>query len=101
MLRKRWNRICDNQHGDIHGQSGSGILMARLSLSFQTIHCSGKAMRIMVERRTIAKRAVETPVAAETAPLAPAQHQPSIAAEVRDALCRGPLCFPRSWWFDA
>jgi hypothetical protein len=75
--------------------------MARLSLSFQTIDCSGKAMRILVERRPIAKRAVETPVAAETVPLAPVQQQPSIAAEVRDALCRGPVCFPRSWWFDA
>jgi hypothetical protein len=75
--------------------------MGRLSLSFQTIDCSGKAMRIMVERRLIAKRAVETPVTAETAPLAPVQRQPSIAAEVRDALCRGPVCFPRSWWFDA
>jgi hypothetical protein len=74
--------------------------MARLSLSFQTIHCSGKAMRIMVERRPIAKRAIETP-AVEPASLAPASHQPSIAAEVRDALRRGPVCFPRSWWFDA
>jgi hypothetical protein len=74
--------------------------MARLSLSFQTIQCSGKAMRIMVERRPIAKRAIKTP-AAEPAPLAPVQHQLSIAAEVRDALCRGPVCFPRSWWFDA
>jgi len=58
-------------------------------------------MRIVVERRRIEKPAVETPVAAEMPPPAPAQHQPSIAAEVRDALCRGPVCFPRSWWFDA
>jgi len=74
--------------------------MARLSLSFQTIHCSGKAMRIMVERRPIEKKATEAPVA-EPLPLAPARRQPSIAAEVRDALRRGPVCFPRSWWFDA
>ena len=77
--------------------------MARLSLSFQTIDCSGRTMRIMVERRAIPRRVVvEEPIVASEAPRAAGSGaRPSIAAEVREALARGPICFPRKWWFDA